>query len=170
MPFPFLAIVAVMSLLVPAAVLVAGRRLGESERSVRAQAGGAAVAVGLLLVVSDRVAASGILLDFALRPPAFSRFVAMVTLLTFLVARSRVGDRLARGLPIAALIGYARIYGGAHWPTDVIASALLAPLVTLGLALWADRLVGSLAKKLPAQYGRHFAGLLAAPAPAPNEA
>ncbi len=102
----FVALVALMSALVPEAVFVAARRLGESKRSVLTLTIASAVAIALLLVVSDRLAVTGTLLDFELRPPAFARFVGAVTVLTLLAASSRFGSVLARGLPVAVLVGF----------------------------------------------------------------
>jgi undecaprenyl-diphosphatase len=55
-------------------------------------------------------------------------------LATFITTCNRRWGWLAF-LPAAA-IAYARVYGGAHWPSDVLASAVAGPCVTL-LLLWA---------------------------------
>jgi undecaprenyl-diphosphatase len=60
-----------------------------------------------------------------------SRAFALATLLATRM-RPRVG---ATSLVLAGLVGLSRIYVGAHWPSDVLAGAVLG--IGLGLAWWA---------------------------------
>ncbi|MFQ3578415.1 MAG: phosphatase PAP2 family protein, partial [Verrucomicrobiia bacterium] len=57
---------------------------------------------------------------------------------------------------VALLVSYSRIYVGAHWPSDVLGSALQGTgvaLVLLALAEWLWRRAG--ARFLPSIHGRH---------------
>ncbi len=57
-----------------------------------------------------------------------------------LIALCFFGKRAAWTLVLAALVGYSRIYNGAHWPSDVVTSAMLAFGTTLMLMALAERL------------------------------
>ena len=84
----------------------AGRRLGERPTTRRRWAIGTGLGVALWLLLSAVVAASGVLRRFDIAPPPFAWLVLAVTLLGILVPYSRLGTRLVRGLPLAALVGY----------------------------------------------------------------
>ena len=83
----------------------AGRRLGERPTTRRRWAIGTRLGVALWLLLSAVVAASGVLRRFDIVPPPFAWLVLAVTLLGILVPYSRLGTRLIRGLPLAALVG-----------------------------------------------------------------
>ena len=51
------------------------------------------------------LAASGVLAQWERRPPPFILVAASIGVLGIVIARSSVGDRLARGLPLASLVG-----------------------------------------------------------------
>ncbi len=52
------------------------------------------------------VAASGLLTRFQARPPPFLVLLVLSAVGTVFIARSSFGERLARGLPLAALVGF----------------------------------------------------------------
>jgi membrane-associated phospholipid phosphatase len=54
--------------------------------------------------------------------------------------------------PVAAMVAYARVYSGAHWPSDVLASALFAPVVTLVVAHAIERVMPRALKALGARH------------------
>lgn len=84
----------------------AGRRLGESPATRRRWAIGTGLGVVLWLLLSAVAAASDVLRRFDIAPPPFAWLVLAVTVLGILVPYSRLGTRLIRGLPLAALVGY----------------------------------------------------------------
>jgi hypothetical protein len=101
----FVSVVVCVTAAVAIAFASAGGR-GQS-RGQRATRGALAVAaLGGWLALTDRVAASGVLLDFSGRPPPFSKLVVAATIGTVLVALSPLGGRLARALPLSALVGF----------------------------------------------------------------
>jgi undecaprenyl-diphosphatase len=61
----------------------------------------------------------------------------------------------------AAAIGIARVHAGVHWPTDVIASAIVAPPCTLGLAFVIER---AWLARAPPRWRERLPGILQAPA------
>ncbi len=64
-----------------------------------------AILVGLWMAATWGAAASGILARFDRRPPPFLLLLAVSVGLALGLGRSRVGEVLARGLPLAALVG-----------------------------------------------------------------
>jgi len=83
----------------------AGRALGE-DRATRARATLRAAAVALAwLAVTAVVATHGPLADFARRPPPFAFLMAATFALALTLGLTRPGARLARGLPLWALVG-----------------------------------------------------------------
>ena len=63
--------------------------------------GGALIWISLVLVL----AASGVLGQWERRPPPFMLVVVSIVVLGAVIARSSIGDRLSRGLPLASLVG-----------------------------------------------------------------
>ncbi|MEO8682211.1 MAG: hypothetical protein ABI665_24400 [Vicinamibacterales bacterium] len=61
------------------------------------------MACWVLAVTAD--AASGHLAQWSRRPPPFAILLAFVVVLGVLISRSEFGDRLARGIPLAYLVG-----------------------------------------------------------------
>ena len=61
------------------------------------------MALWVVVVIGD--AASGHLAQWSRRPPPFAILLVFIVLLGVLIARSEFGDRLARGVPLAYLVG-----------------------------------------------------------------
>ncbi|MGE3274450.1 MAG: hypothetical protein AB7O67_05025 [Vicinamibacterales bacterium] len=96
--------IAVVSLLV-AGIALASLSLGDGARAARRHAAiGAAVAIAWM-AVTWVAAESGWLGDFDRTPPPFMFLAAAVVVIGIALAMSPVGDRLARGLPLWALVG-----------------------------------------------------------------
>ncbi len=71
-------------------------------RGIRARfRAGALIWITLVLLL----AASGVLGQWERRPPPFVLVVVSIAVLGVVIARSSIGDRLSRGLPLASLVG-----------------------------------------------------------------
>ncbi|HKA89939.1 MAG TPA: hypothetical protein VKE22_19895 [Haliangiales bacterium] len=92
--------IAGLALAVAAAFLVAVRRVAP-ERLPRA-----AVGVAAWMALWLAAAAAGVLARFDLRPPPFAVLFVATIAIALALGRSRLGGRLARGLPLAALVGF----------------------------------------------------------------
>lgn len=64
------------------------------------------VAVAAWVVMTGALGAAGALRTWDARPPAFIVLMVFGAIVTVWSARSRVGERVARGLPLAVLIGF----------------------------------------------------------------
>jgi hypothetical protein len=84
----------------------AGRRLGESPETRRRWTIGTGLGVVVWLSLTGAVAATGVLRRFDVTPPPLAWLLISITALGVLVPYSRLGTRLIRGLPLAALVGY----------------------------------------------------------------
>jgi hypothetical protein len=100
----FVALVLAVAAAFGLALVLRGGREGETGGLARAVAIFAALCGWL--AGTDALARSGILSDFSGVPPRFSRLVALASVATVLFAFSRTGERLARILPLAALVGF----------------------------------------------------------------
>ena len=73
-----------------------------------------------------------------------------------LVALCIFGRRAAWGFALAALVGYSRIYNGAHWPSDVVTTIFLAFGSTLLLMALAERVWQRAGRRVfPKIHARH---------------
>jgi hypothetical protein len=84
----------------------AGRRLGESPAARSRWALGTGLGLLLWLLLSGAAAASGVLRRFDAVPPPFAALLVAILAIGIVLACSRLGTRLIRGLPLAALVGY----------------------------------------------------------------
>lgn len=102
-----LAFVAIVWLLVAAlwsGSWYAGHALGEAPEVRRRWSLRTALALFALLGVSGALTASGVMRTYAL-PPPLGLYALGSLVLAVLAARSRFGERLARGVPLVALVG-----------------------------------------------------------------
>lgn len=103
--FAFTALVLVVALAFPAGVRAASLRAGESPERARRRGRVAAAGVAAWLAVTAVLAATGLVARTALPPPLFVVLLA-ATGATATLALSPVGALLARGLPLAVLVGF----------------------------------------------------------------
>ena len=102
----FVSIVASLLVLVPAFVRQAEMRLGATPSAARRRAAFGAAAAAAWLAAVAGLALSGFLRDYDARPPRFALVVAPAILASLAIALSPLGGRLARGLPVAWIIGF----------------------------------------------------------------
>ncbi|PRQ02616.1 hypothetical protein [Enhygromyxa salina] len=91
---------------VPAARWYAGVRGDEPSPTRRAATLRTGVAVAVWLSLTGALAGSGALANFESFPPPVMPVVLASFVLTFVLAFSRFGERLARDLPLSLLVGY----------------------------------------------------------------
>jgi small-conductance mechanosensitive channel len=100
----------ILPLLVAAIFVVgcvcAARRLNHDAKERRAVALPASAGVLVWLLVTALLGRSGVLARFDLLPPPFALLVLGLFAVAAAVAFSRLGTRLARGLPLWALVGF----------------------------------------------------------------
>lgn len=94
-----------LAVLLVIGVHVAGRRLGEPAGVRRRWTIGTSMGAGLWLGVTWAAAETGHLSRLDLTPPPFAALPVALVVLGALMAFTRFGTRLVRGLPLAALIG-----------------------------------------------------------------
>jgi hypothetical protein len=88
-----------------AGVARAGRAVGDPPGQRAAVTRRAAAGIALWLAATGGLAAAGALARFDVRPPPFMAMMILTIAATIALARSGLGARLARGLPLAALVG-----------------------------------------------------------------
>lgn len=86
------------------AVWVAWRRAGETSARARRTTVLVVAAAAIWMAVTWQAAASGALRSWDATPPPFALFVLAILLLATRIAFSRLGQRLAYGLPLWALV------------------------------------------------------------------
>ena len=101
----FIAMAIGLALLLVIGVNIAGRRLGETATARRRWTIATAMAAGAWLGLTWAAAETGHLSRLDLRPPPFVALPVALVVLSALMAFTRFGTRLVRGLPLAALIG-----------------------------------------------------------------
>ena len=94
-----------LALLLVIGVSVAGRRLGETATVRKRWTIATAVGAGAWLGLTWAAAETGHLSRLDLRPPPFAALPVALVVLSALMAFTRFGTRLVRGLPLPALIG-----------------------------------------------------------------
>ncbi len=85
---------------------LAGRRLGENDLTMVKRCGIALAIIAAWMILTGELAARGVISDFARQPPPLLIVFLVVIALGLRLGLSRVGDRLARGLPLAVLVGF----------------------------------------------------------------
>ncbi len=95
-----------VAVLAAAGYAIAGRAVGESAAGRWRRLFVALAVLALWMAVTGAAAASGALLKFDRVPPPMMGMMVMVMAAALGVGFSGVGERLARGLPLAALVGF----------------------------------------------------------------
>lgn len=103
--FVFLCVVVGVAVMAVWGSYLAGRGMGEATAYSRHMAVRMAVGVAVWMVVTALVPASGVL-EAPGMPPRAAVFLGILNISLVVLAFSRVGTRLAHGLPIAALVGF----------------------------------------------------------------
>jgi hypothetical protein len=102
--YGFVVLAGVMAILFVVAHAVAARRLGGDARAVRRNAVLTLLVTAAWMALTGAAAAGGMLSRFDARPPPLLGLFAGVVVVSVATGFSRVGDRLARGLPIYVLV------------------------------------------------------------------
>jgi hypothetical protein len=92
--------------LVPWAVTVAGKQLGEQADEIKRARQMGVQWAAFVFAISGSLAAMGVLRDFSALPPPFALLIFPVVLSTLFMALSSFGARLAKGLPLWVLVGF----------------------------------------------------------------
>jgi hypothetical protein len=101
----FIALAVALGLGFVASCAAAQRRLGSNAATVRRTTIGVSVGTALWMGVTAGAAASGVLARFDARPPPILLLFVGVFAVAAAVSFSRLGGLLARGLPVAVLVG-----------------------------------------------------------------
>ncbi|MCP3099778.1 hypothetical protein LZ198_12965 [Myxococcus sp. K15C18031901] len=102
----FVLLVLCMACLLVAATWRAGRRLGEPLQVNARWTLLSAALVAVVMAVTGVLAARGAFADMRSAPPDIFKALLPTVVLTFVLAFSRFGDRLVRGLSLSALVGF----------------------------------------------------------------
>ncbi|GEN10373.1 hypothetical protein SAMN05443572_11027 [Myxococcus fulvus] len=102
----FVLLVLGMAALFVSATWRAGRRLGEPPRETAGWTLLSAGVIALVMGLTGIFAARGAFADMRSAPPDIFKAILPTVALTFVLAFSRFGDRLVRGLSLSALIGF----------------------------------------------------------------
>lgn len=84
---------------------VAGRRTGEAPHAIWRWVSGVAAGAVAWLALTWTIAAAGVLARWDAKPPPSAFFLLAVVGLGVVIACSRLGTRLVRGLPLSVLVG-----------------------------------------------------------------
>lgn len=84
----------------------ASRRRGDPPARRRQRISAAVMVIGLWMIVSGGLAASGILANFSSFPPPIGRLMIAGLVMTTIAAATRYGRSMAEGIPLWALCGF----------------------------------------------------------------
>jgi hypothetical protein len=104
--FAFAALAVGVAALFVGGILVASRRLGDGPHEARTYAARALAGVIAWMALTGGLAGSGALGRFDVKPPPFVGLLVAMVVVAVAIGASPTGLRLARGLPIAALVGF----------------------------------------------------------------
>jgi hypothetical protein len=108
-PTPLTLAFVALVVLVGARLPIGAWRAGDPDQSPRERArwtAFACAALALVLAISGGLAARGTLRDFSSFPPPLIRLVAATAVFTVVLAMTKLGARLAFGLPVATLVTF----------------------------------------------------------------